>query len=219
MAKRNEVDFFKLSAEEQAREIERQTKKLIARLPDLKKNLKMYGEVSDELYNLTEEEVSTIGTTYAKAVRGGEISTPSSKRAYQKFINDMRKYTRRSIGDIAQEVAEKRFDDWWKTIKDNASTEELEYCNYLVMQMDDKMKRGFTMSRYFLENANWNSEDTFVKSVSDGDISMMTLELELYLEKNHPEVNTRNIYNKEIATDGLNVTRQGVLKKKSRKKG
>ena len=83
MAKRNEVDFFKLSAEEQAKVIERETKKLIARLPSLKKNLKMYGAVSDELYNLTEDEVSTIGTTYAKAVRGGEISTPSSKRAYQ----------------------------------------------------------------------------------------------------------------------------------------
>lgn len=219
MAKRNEVDFFKLSVEEQAREIERQTKKLVARLPDLKKNLKMYGEVSDELYNLTEDEVSTIGTTYAKAVRGGEISTPSSKRAYQKFINDMRKYTRRSIGEIANEVAEQRFNDWWQTIKDHSSTEELEYCNYLVMQMDDKMKRGFTTSRYFLENQNWNSQESFVKSVTDGDISMMTLELELYLEKNHPEVNTRSIYNKEVATDGLMKTRQGTLKKKTRKKG
>lgn len=212
-------DFFKLSPEEQAKSIERDTARLLKRLPELKKNLKMYNEVSDELYNLSHEEVETIGSTYARAVRSGEISTSSSKRAYQKFVSDLRKYARPKISDIAREVGRKRFDSWWETIKKHATTEELEYVNYLVMQMTDEMKLGFTRSRYFIDNSNWNSEDTFImKGLDDGDISIQALELELFLEKHYAnDVTTRSIYNEQVATDGLKKTRRGILKSKKRR--
>ena len=180
MAKQ-EKDFFKLSAEEQAREIERQTKKLVARLPDLKKNLKMYGEVSDELYNLDAEEVATIGSTYARAVRGGEISTPSSKRAYQKFINDMRKYTHRSIGDIAKETANKRMESFMEHIrKYSKNPEEVEKAEQLYAMMNDSDKLGFTRSKLFLDVEDWGS-DQFQKFIQDYEYSISFVKWQEYL--------------------------------------
>lgn len=217
MAKRTEKDFFSLSAEEQAKEIERTTKKLLDRLPSLKKHLKMYGEVSDELYNLEPDEVQTISSTYARAVRGGEISTPSSKRAYRKFINDMRRYTRPSIMDIANQTANARMESWLETIRDKGSTAEIEYAEELVNKMTDADKRGFTRSKYFLDTENWNSQDNFVRKAGDDEYSIMTLKLELYMQsKGH---NGRNIYNQYIATDGNTTkvrhsTRKGQHRRK-----
>lgn len=207
-------DFFKLSVEEQAKTIERETAKLLKRLPELKKRLKMYNEVSSELYNLTAEEIETIGSTYARAVRGGEISTPSSQRAYQKFVKDLRRYTRPSISEISAQVAEQRWTDWVDTIKQHASTDELEYMNYLEGQMTDEMKENFTRSKYFLDNSNWNSQETFIKSTSDGAMSMQLLELELYLEKYYPDViKTHSLYNLDVSTDGKMITRKGYRSK------
>ena len=210
-------DFFKLSLEEQAKSIERETAKLLKRLPELKKRLKMYDDNSGELYNLEPEEVQTIGSTYAGAVRRGEISTPSSQKAYQKFIKDLRRYTRPSINEISQRIAKERWSSWVDTIKQHASTEELEYMNYLERQMTDEMKETFTKSKYFLDNANWNSQDTFLKYTSDGTMSIQVLELELFLESHYPdEVKTSSIYNREIATDGKIKKRVGYRSKKNK---
>lgn len=202
----NVENFLKLSSEEQARAIEKQTKELIRRLPTLKKQLKMYGEVSDELYNLTEEEVNLMGTTYAKAVRGGEISTPSSKRAYNKFISNLRKYTRTSISQLATMTAEQRMDSWLDTIREHASKAEIEYAEELVMGMTDKQKLGFTRSEYFINNENWNSKDSFIKHTDNGEYSIQTLKLELYLET-YENNQTEKKYNTNVATDGQDKLR------------
>ena len=223
MAKKSQFNinnFLKLSAEEQAKAIERDTEKLIGRLPSLKKSLKMFNDTSDEMYNLSAEEVELQGMTYARAVRTGSITTPTGKQAYQNFVRNLRRYARTNIGDISKQVAMRRFDDWHQTIKDHASTDELEYANYLINQMTDEMKQGFTRSRYFIDNSNWNSKQSFVQETSDGDISIQTLELELFLQKNYPEVMTRNIYNEQVATDGqIDAIRRGIKKARTRKKG
>jgi len=217
MAKKLDINsFLKLSPEKQAQVIERETSKLIARLPSLKKQLQMYNETSDEMYNLTQQEVEFQGIRYAKAVRGGEISTPASKQAYQNYIKNLMRYTRPNIGDIAKEVGEKRFESWWDTLKSHATDEDLAYANYLIMQMSEKDKLGFTRSKYFIDNANWNSKDTFQKSFDEGMISIQTLELELYVQKNCPHITTRNIYNEQISIDGKNIIRRGIRGKKKK---
>ena len=191
--------FFKLSREEQARMIESDTKELIKRLPRLKKALQMYNEVSDELYNLKEDEVQLMGETYANAVRGGEISTPSSSRAYRRFVQQLRKYTRRSIRELAVETAQQRMDSWLEHVRANGSVEEIAYAEELVAGMSDEQKIGFTKSKYFLDVENWNSEG-FVKSTDEGDFSIQVLKLELYLQT-YEDSDTRNIYNRKVATD------------------
>lgn len=206
--------FFNWSREEQASFIERETKKLISRLPTLKKNLQMYGEVSDELYNLNAEEIDLIGTTYSRAVRRGEVSTPSSQRAYNKFVNDLRKYARMDMKQLAIQTSEKRLDSWLEHLKANGSDKEVEYAQELLNSMTDEQKMGFTLSKFFLDVANWSSEG-FIKNTDEGEYSEQVLELELYCEKQG--IQTRNIYNRLIATDGLDIDRvgkHGVMKKK-----
>ena len=158
MAKKLNIDnFFNLTPEQQAKEVEKMTNELIKKLPSLKKNLKMYGETTSELYNLSEEEVNLMGTTYAKAVRGGEISTPSSKRAYNNFIKNLRKYTRTNMAQLSLETAEQRLESWKEHIMQNGSEEEKAYVEKLLSGMTDKQKIGFTRSQYFLDVENWNS--------------------------------------------------------------
>lgn len=209
--------FLNKSPEEQAKVIERETEKLINRLPSLKKKMQMYNDTTDEMYNLTPEEVKLEGDIYARAVRTGTITTPTGQKAYQNYIKNLMKYTRVNIGDIAKEVGGKRFESWWQTIKDYSSNEELEYVNYLVMQMSDDMKIAFTRSKYFYDNSNWNSKQTFIKEYDEGEISVQALELELFLQKYYPQVHTRNIYNTQIATDGqVDKIRKGGRSKKKK---
>ena len=218
MAKKFNINsFLKLSPDEQAKSIEQQTKELIKRLPTLKKQLKMYGEVSDELYNLTEEELDLAGTTYAKAIRSGEISTPSSQRAYQKFIKDLRRYARTDISQLAYQTAEQRMESWLNTIKEHASQDEIDYATRLVNSMTDKQKLGFTRSEYYLNNENWASEQTFMQSTLEGDYSIQTLKLELYLET-YGQGSTDNLYNKGVASDGQDKLRGAYRGRKAKRR-
>lgn len=202
--------FFNWSADEQARYIERETKNLVKRLPRLKSALQMYGEISDEPYNMSSEEVQLMGSTYARAIRGGEISTPSSKLAYQRFINNLRKYSRTNIRQLALETAEKRLETWLEHVRANGSEEEIRYAEELIESMSDSEKIGFTLSKYFLDTENWNSDETFEKDTDDGEYSIQVLKLELYLEsKGHT---TRHIYNTHVASDGKDVIRGGSRK-------
>lgn len=212
----NLENFLKLSAEDQAKAVERQTAELVRRLPSLKKQLKMYGEVSDELYNLNEEEVKLYGTEYARALRFGEIKTESGKQAYRKFIKDLNKYTRTSIGELAYQTAEKRMDSWLETIDAHASAEEKKYAHELVDSMTEQQKLGFTRSQYFLNNENWGSEQTFIQDTNEGKFSIQTLKLELYLETWTGDVN--GIYNNNVATDGEMKLRGSARGKKAKRR-
>ena len=184
--------FFNWSSEEQAKYIERETKNLIKRLPKLKANLQMYGEVSDELYNMSADELELIGRTYSRAIRGGEISTPSSKKAYQDFVRKLQRYSRGDIHQLALETAKQRMESWLNNVKANGTTEEIAYAEDLVNSMSDSEIIGFTRSKYFLDTENWGSTDTFNKNTDVGQYSIQVLKLELYLQE-HGHI-TKNIY-------------------------
>lgn len=190
MAKKFNINsFLKLRPEEQAKSIEKQTAELLKRLPTIKKKLKMYGDTSDELYNLKEDEVALIGTTYAKAVRGGEITTPSSKKAYQNFIRNLRKYTRTDIGQLAKETADVRMESWLEHINEGSTDADSEYAKDLYNSMTEEEKLGFTRSRYFMD-----SSYMYMVTEEDGkQFSIQTLKLELYLEEVRGK-QTRHIY-------------------------
>ena len=213
MAKFNIKSFLKLSKKEQASQIESLSKDLIRRLPDLKKNLKSYDDVSDELYNLKQDELELISSTYSKAVVDGEISTPSSKRAYNKFIRQLNKYARMSMKSLVSMSTTRRINDFILNVEKNASKEEIEYMHELLDNMTAEQKHAFTMSKYFLNVSNWNSDD-FVKSIGNTGYSMMTLELELFCKKYGIVTDkNKNLYNTHVATDGLNKVRKGYRAK------
>lgn len=194
MAKKLDINsFLKLSPEKQAKSIEKQTQELIKRLPALKRKLKMYGETSDELYNLNEDEVSLMGSTYARAVRGGEITTPSSKKAYQNFIRNLRKYTRTDLGQLARETADVRMESWLDHIKEGSTDADSEYAQELYNSMTEEEKLGFTRSKYFMDSS-------YMYAITEEDgkqYSIQTLKLELYLEEVRGKT-TRHIYRTEV---------------------
>ena len=194
MAKKISItSFLKLSPEEQAKRIEKETKELLKRLPTLKKQLKMYGDTSDELYNLTNDELELMGITYARAVRGGEITTPSSKKAYQNFIRNLNKYTRTSIAQLAQETAKERMDSWLEHVNEGSTDADKEYANELFNSMTDEEKMGFTRSKYFMD-----SSYMYMVTEEDGkQYSIQTLKLELYLEEVRDKT-TKHIYRRKV---------------------
>lgn len=185
--------FLKLSPEEQAKQIERETKELLKRLPTLKKQLKMYGETSDELYNLQSDELQLMGSTYAKAVRGGEITTPSSQRAYQNFVKNLRKYARTDIRQLALQTAEQRMDSWIDHVNEGSTDADSQYANELLNSMTEEEKMGFTRSKYFMD-----SSYMYMVTEEDGkQYSIQTLKLELYLEEVRGK-ETQHIYRRSV---------------------
>ena len=214
--KRPFSSFFSWSKDEQAKFIERETKNVIKRLPKLKSSLQMYGEISDELYNMSSEEIELIGTTYARAVRSGEISTPSSKKAYQDFIGKLRKYSRTSIKELATQTAEQRLESWLENVRANGSEEEIAYAEEMIASMTDSQKIGFTLSKYFLDVENWNSDETFEKDTDVGKYSIQVLKLELYLQQ-YEGSTTRNIYNSYVAKDNDTSKPRGYARGKKGK--
>lgn len=196
MSKFNINSFLKLSPEQQAKAIEKQTKELIARLPELKKKVKMYNDSSSELYNLSEDEIDLMGTIYAKAVRGGEISTPSSKRAYQSFVKNLNKYTRIPVSVLAQQSAQERMDSWIEHIDAGSTASDSQYAHELMNSMTEEEKVGFTRSKYFMDS----SYMYMVTEVDGVQFSIQTLKLELYLEEVRDKT-TRHIYRTNIKGD------------------
>ena len=210
------TSFSKWTKEEQATYIETATKKILKNLNKLKKNLQMYGEISDEIYNLSPSELRDYGQSYASAVRGGEITTPSSKRAYQRFVEQLRKYSKSDIRKLALQSAERRLESWLDNIKNNGSDAEIEYANELLNSMSNRQKIGFTLSKYFLDTETW-AYDQFSHETDEGIFSIQTLKLELYLQSKG--VDTRKIYNRFVATDNARVDTIRKSTRKGQKKG
>lgn len=194
MAYKVNIDaFLRKSPEEQAKEIEKQTKELLKRLPTLKKQLKMYGDVSSEMYNLTSDEVSLMGSSYASAVRGGEITAPSSKQAYRQFIKNLHKYTKTNMALLAQETASQRMESWIEHINEGSTDADSQYANELLNSMTDEEKLGFTRSKFFMDS-------TYMYMVTEEDgkeYSIQTLKLELFLEEVRGKT-TRHIYRRNV---------------------
>ena len=208
--------FFSWSKDEQAKFIERETKNVIKRLPKLKSSLQMYGEISDELYNMTAEEIELAGTTYSRAIRSGEISTPSSKRSYQDLISKLRKYSRTSIKELAVQTAEQRLESWLANVRANGTLEEIQYAEELLAGMTENQTIGFTLSKYFLDVENWNSDETFEVDTGEGIYSIQVLKLELYLQQ-YEGHETRDIYNRKVAKDSDTSKPRGYARGKKGK--
>lgn len=187
--------FLKKSPEEQAKAIERETERLVKRLPSLKDKLAMYNDVSDEMYNLQPHEAEFIGIRNAQAVRTGEITTPSGKQAYNNFVKNLHKYARRNIHDLAVESAEMRIKSWLDNIQKHASRGEYEHDLEIFNKMSENEKIGFVRSKYFLDVGDWDS-DQFQQYIQEYNYSIMTHKLELYAEKKGIEFEKTYSYQK-----------------------
>lgn len=198
MAKKpfNVENFLKLSSEEQAKVIERETEKLLSRLPSLKKKLTLYNDTSDEMYNLGSDEVQMQGITWARAVRQGEITTSSGKSAYRHFIRNLTRYARTDIAQLALESAQKRMDSWFEHVEKGSTIEGIEYAQELLSKMTDEQKLGFTRSKYYMD-----STYMYMVTLEDGQqYPIQVLKLELYCRE-VCGIETDNIYFNKVKKD------------------
>jgi hypothetical protein len=184
--------FELMSIEEQIEFIEKQTENVIKRLPELKEALTTYDDVSKELYNMTEEQIKFASKSYQQSIRGGEITTPTGKKALSSYVQQLSRYGGGDISQLAHETAQERFDNFLEHVRSIADDEELEYLDKLVELMSEEDILGFTRSKYFLDTGDYSS-DSWAKAKNDFDYTINTMKLEVYLQSKGYD--TEHIYN------------------------
>lgn len=174
--------FKQLSLEEQIKWIEQETKRVVERLPSLKKNLSTYNDVSTELYNIEPEQIRVMSKAYQHSLKSGGSVSP----AMSDYISQLEKY-----GEIPMEVlratsTEQRIESFLENIDENCSEEESDYVHYLVDKMSDELKEEFVKSKYFWQTSDYPSDglvkfNELYKGVHDS-ISPATANLETFLK-------------------------------------
>lgn len=185
--------FFKdkniVSLEEQLKWIEKQTDKVIKRLPTLKKALKVYDDRSDELYNLDAEEIKLMSKVYKSSISKGEVSG-TTEVALDEFATNLSYYGDTNIEKLVEVATNTRINSFLENIKAVASEEEYAYVVGIINELTDSQKAKFTKSKYFFDNGNLSS-DNFVKFLNEYGVSVGTAKLEGFLASIGLEVQGR----------------------------
>lgn len=197
MAKKKRINlnsFLKLSVENQINFIERGVRKLKPKLPSLKKYLALHNDSSDEMYNLTGEELEFESKTYIDALKSNEITTKSSKKAYSSFITNLDYFSRFSKKQIGVEYTEKRIDLWYNHLLTlGISEEEEDYLQELLDTISQDDLRKFTKTKYFLDVGVGSGGNIELKKIADEyGYNLPILKLELFMEEKGYE--TRKVY-------------------------
>ena len=184
-------DFNTLTPEEQIKWLERQTRLVIKRLPALKKKLSVYDDRSEELYNLSQEEIQLFTKSYTEQISSGSIRVrtsigeqPSARtKALEKYTESLQKYGTKPMRELITESTKMRWDSFLDNVKQCSTTEfETQYLEELTNKMSDRDIYEFTKSKLFFDNGNPNSAD-FVKFTTEHGISVGLAKLEVFLEQ------------------------------------
>ena len=194
-------DFTKLNKRNKSKWINQQTRKIIKKLPTLKKYLTMYDDRSGELYTLSKEEIRL----FSKVTR----SDLEYQRINATYIEDLIRYGNTSATQLLKVATEERIKSFLDNIEKVGGTEEKEYAKQLLDKLSDNQKAIFTKSKYFFDNGNNNSED-FVKFYNEHGVTVGIAKLEAFLVSRKIKVNNAKFYEK-----GVNTSKLGRRKKKN----
>ena len=193
-------DFTKLNKRNKSKWINQQTRKIIKKLPTLKKYLTMYDDRSGELYTLSKEEIRLFSKVTRSDLEYQRINAP--------YIEDLIRYGNTSATQLLKVATEERIKSFLDNIEKVGGTEEKEYAKQLLDKLSDNQKAIFTKSKYFFDNGNNNSEE-FVKFYNEYGISVGIAKLEAFLVSRRIKVNNAKFYEK-----GVNTSKLGRKKKK-----
>lgn len=145
--------FDELTTEQQVRWLEKQTEKVIERLPTLKKHLTMYNDRSDELYNMSAEEIKLITSTNISDIKSGRTT-----RGLGSYANQLNKYANLTYAELRLETTNQRIDSFMDSLeRSGASQAEIDHCKELLDRMSDKDKENFVRSKFFWNYGDYNS--------------------------------------------------------------
>ena len=193
-------DFTRLNKRDKSKWINQQTRKIIKKLPTLKKYLTMYDDRSGEFYTLSKEEIRLFSKVTRSDLSYNRINIP--------FIKDLLKYGNTSATQLLKVATEERIKSFLDNIEKVGGAEEKEYAKQLLDKLSDNQKAIFTKSKYFFDNGNDNSED-FVKFYNEHGVTVGIAKLEAFLVSRKIKINNAKFYEK-----GVNTSKLGRRKKK-----
>lgn len=186
MAKKDflEIPFNELDLEKQIQWLIKQSQKVAERVPVLKKELAVYDDKSNEMYNMSANEIKLFAQSYAFDLTTGEIS--SDNQGLQNFVAQLQKYSG-NIMDIRLMAMESRIESFRESIiESGASQSEIDYVNSLLDKMSDSEKEQFTKSKLFLDTHDYPSEG-IQKFMDMYDFTPQTAKLEDWCEQHNIE--------------------------------
>lgn len=200
------IPFKDLDVDKQIQWLIKQTHKVIERLPSLKKELSVYDDKSNELYNMDKSEIELFTNTYAIDLTTGDMS--SDNENLMDYVEQLSKYGDSGIGELRLQATEQRIESFLDSIrKCGASEEELEYVQSLLDAMTDKQKEAFTKSKLFWDSGEYGSEGIRV-FMDMYDVTPATANLENWCEQHN--ISTQQRYYEE----GDTAKKRGRHKKK-----
>ena len=151
------IPFKDLDVDKQIQWLIKQSQKVIQRLPELKKELAVYDDKSNEMYNMDKSSIELFTNTYAVDLTTGDIT--SDNQSLIEFANQLSKYGDKGIGELRLEATENRIESFLDSItKSGGSESELKYVQSLLDQMSDREKEAFTKSKLFWDSGEYGSE-------------------------------------------------------------
>lgn len=210
MAKKYEggvVSLKGMTPEQEIKELERLTEEVIERLPDLKTKLTAFDDRSDELYNLTPEEIRVFSSTYRQDIIEGIRS-----EGLANFQEQLYRYGETPLEELELSVAMQRWESFKEHIQSLGNKDEYNYLLELEEKLDKRVIVDFTRSKYFFDGGDYSSKN-FVKFINEHGISVGMAKLETYLESRGIETEKR------FVDEDTRLTRLGRPRKRGRKRG
>ena len=200
------IPFKDLDVDKQIQWLIKHSQKVIERLPELKKELAVYDDKSNEMYNWERSSVELFTTTYTRDIATGRITSENTE--LQNFVEQLSKYGETDFEQLRLEVTEKRIDSFLKSLDDSgASDEEKEYVQSLLNELTDKQKEAFTKSKLFWDSGAYGSEGIRV-FMDLYDVTPATANLENWCEQHG--ISTKKLF----FVEGETANRRGRHKKK-----
>ena len=200
------IPFKDLDVDKQIQWLIEHSKKVIERLPELKKELAVYDDKSNEMYNMSSSEIQLFTNTYAIDLTTGDIE--SDNESLTNFVEQLSKYGDTGIGELRLQSTEQRIENFIESIvKSGGSEEELEYVQSLLDKMSDRQKEAFTKSKLFWDSGEYGSEGIRV-FMDLYDVTPATANLENWCEQHNISTEQR------FYIEGETAKKRGRHKKK-----
>lgn len=201
-------DIPKNDIEQQIKWLEKQTEKVINRLPSLKENLVTYDDRSNDLYNKDVANIQLLTKIYTSQIKAGKIGNADINQPFQKYVSQLEQYGNKELSTLVWESTEKRMESFMEDLVNHSSSDiEIEYARQLLDKLTPAQLNGFTRSKYFFDNADYSSE-SYVKFITEYGVSVALAKLETYCEK--LGIQTDRLYYQQDVTS----TKLGRPKKK-----
>ena len=108
------IPFKELDVDKQIQWLIKQSQKVIKRLPELKRELSVYDDKSNEIYNLDKSSIELFTNTYAIDLTTGDVSSDDTELL--NYVEQLSNYGDRGIGELRLEATEKRIDSFMESL-------------------------------------------------------------------------------------------------------